>query len=76
MKTDSKNAKPQRAADSTGDARLPHDRDEKAQAAPENAQHDDNRRPMRQAHDDVESGITDTERIGTPNDVPGSSANR
>jgi|GEM_PF-4865401 len=61
---------------SNGDAHLPHDRDEKPQAAAENPQHDHNRKPMRQAHRDVESGIRDTERIGAPNDVPGSIENR
>lgn len=31
---------------------------------------------MEQAHRDVESGLQDTERIGTPNDVPSSKSSR
>jgi|GEM_PF-2280493 len=54
---------------------LPHDRDEKAEAPVENAQHRENRKPIDQAHRDVEAGIQDTERIGTPNDVPSSRRN-
>jgi hypothetical protein len=53
-------------------AALPHDRDESADAPAEDAQHDANRAPMRQAHADVEAGLVDTERRGTPNDVPSS----
>ena len=51
------------------------DRDEKAEAPVENAQHRENRKPIDQAHRDVEAGIQDTERIGTPNDVPSSRRN-
>ena len=76
MKTENdKTTAPAAQTASNEEARLPHDRDEKPQATPENAQHDHNRRPIRQAHRDVESGIQDTERIGTPNDVPGSNEN-
>ena len=56
-------------------APLPHDRDESASPPVENAQHRANRAPIRQAHDDVESGVQDTERIGTPGDVPSSRQN-
>jgi len=66
---------PQAPAAATQDAHLPHDRDESARPAAENPQHDHNRKSIRQAHADVESGIEDTERIGTPNDVPGSKEN-
>ena len=58
------------------DKPLPHDRDEKAQPPVENAQHRENRKPIDQARRDVEAGIQDTERIGTPNDVPSSDDNR
>ena len=51
-------------------AELPHDRDESPQPPHEDAQHRKNREPIAQARRDVESGIVDTERIGTPNDVP------
>ena len=51
-------------------AKLPHDRDESPQPPHEDAQHRKNREPIAQARRDVESGIVDTERIGTPNDVP------
>lgn len=55
-------------------AKLPHDRDESPadpDTAPSTAaQHDANRAPIRQAHADAESDKQDTERIGTPNDVP------
>ena len=54
---------------------LPHDRDEHPQAPVENAQHHENRKPIDRAHRDVESGIQDTERIGTPTDVPSSGQN-
>jgi hypothetical protein len=57
------------------DAPLPHDRDERSVPADENAQHRQNRETIEQAHDDVESGVQDTERIGTPNDVPSSRRN-
>ena len=54
---------------------LPHDRDEKPEIPVENAQHGENRKSIDQAHDDVESGIQDTERIGIPSDVPSSGKN-
>jgi hypothetical protein len=57
-------------APSDADAPLPHDRDESSHPAKEDAQHRHNRKPIEQARRDVESGIKDTERIGTPNDVP------
>ena len=60
---------------SAQDKLLPHDRDEKAQPPVENAQHRENRKIMEQARRDVESGLQDTERIGTPNDVPSSDSN-
>ncbi len=56
-------------------AQLPHDRDEQPSAVVENAQHRHNRRSMQQAHRDTESPVHDTERIGTPNDVPSSADN-
>ena len=59
-------------ADSTQDAPLPHDRDERSGPVKEDGQHRHNREPIEQARRDVESGIQDTERIGTPNDVPAS----
>lgn len=57
------------------DAKIPAERDEAPSAPVENAQHHANRSTMRQAHDDVESGVRDTERIGTPNDVPSAATN-
>lgn len=56
-------------------AKLPHDRDERARPPVENAQHRANRAVGEQAHADVESGAQDTERYGTPNDVPSSDEN-
>jgi hypothetical protein len=56
--------------------KLPHDRDESSAPVEEDGQHDHNRKPIAQAHHDVESGVKDTERIGTPNDVPSSGDNR
>lgn len=67
--------KPAEEAPSDDHAHLPHDRDERAGAPEDNAQHEDNRESIRQAHDDVESGIEDTERIGTPSNVPASRDN-
>ena len=64
------------AQPSQRDRPLPHDRDEKPQPLVENAQHRENRKPIDQARKDVEAGIQDTERIGTPNDVPSSGDNR
>ncbi len=49
---------------------LPHHRDESAAPEREDGHHAANRRIVRQAKDDVEAGIQDTERIGQPNDVP------
>ncbi len=63
------------ADDASATAPLPHDRDESAAPPVENAQHRTNRAPIRQAHEDVESGVQDTERIGTPSDVPSSGQN-
>ena len=60
---------------STGSAALPSDRDERPTPPKEDAQHRHNRRSMEQAHRDTESDIQDTERIGTPNDVPSSDQN-
>jgi len=51
---------------------LPHDRDETARPEADTAQRDQNRTIVRQAKEDVERGVLDTERIGTPNDVPAS----
>lgn len=56
-------------------APLPHDLDEHAAAPREDDQHRHNRKPIEQALRDVESGLKDTERIGTPNDVPSSRRN-
>ena len=64
------------AAPTDANAKIPAERDETPTAPVENAQHVKNREPMRQAHDDVESGVRDTERIGTPNDVPSAGENR
>jgi hypothetical protein len=63
-------------AASDADAPLPHDRDESSHPVKEDGQHRHNREPIEQARRDVESGIKDTERIGTPNDVPTSRHNR
>ena len=60
---------------STDQPAIPSDRDETAAPPREDAQHRANRSSIRQAHADVESGIQDTERIGTPNDVPSSDRN-
>lgn len=62
-------------APSDADARLPHDRDESSDPPKEDGQHRHNRKPIEQARRDVESGIKDSERIGTPNDVPTSRRN-
>ena len=51
-------------------ARLPHDHDESARPEAQTPQRDENRAIVRQAHEDVERGLVDTERIGTPSDVP------
>ncbi len=57
------------------DAPLPHDRDEGKEKQHGGRQREGNRRPIAQAHDDVERGVQDTERIGVPNDVPSSGTN-
>ncbi len=57
-------------------APLPHDRDENPAPPRDDGQTHANRAPIRQAHVDVESGLQDTERIGTPSDVPSSTDNR
>ena len=57
-----------------GEEKLPHARDESPEPPHEDGQHHENRKPMEQAHRDVKAGILDTERIGTPNDVPGGPA--
>lgn len=60
-----------------GDAKLPHDRDEAPDDEGEHSmQRDQDRKPIKQAHEDVEAGIVDSERIGVPNDVPASVDNR
>ena len=65
-----------RTTEADDEKSLPHDRDEKRTIPPiENAQHVENREPIDQAHDDVESGIQDTERIGVPSNVPSSGQN-
>jgi hypothetical protein len=56
--------------------KLPHDRDEAAKPEADTAQRDHNRTIVRQAHEDVERGLVDTERVGTPNDVPASKPKR
>jgi hypothetical protein len=67
--------KPSGTAATDADAALPHDRDERSRPpAKEDSGH--NRESIEQAHEDVESGIKDTERIGTPSDVPSSGRNR
>ena len=48
--------------------KLPHEHDE--HAAPEREIGDEVRPAMRQAHEDVAGGLVDTERRGTPSDVP------
>ena len=55
---------------SNAGAKLPHDRDEAAEHVHEDGLHAKNREPIAQARRDVESGILDTERIGTPSDLP------
>jgi hypothetical protein len=58
--------------------KAPHERDESAtdtgnrldEAQPPTA------REITQAHDDIESGLEDTDRRGVPDDVPGSRKNR
>jgi hypothetical protein len=71
---------PQQGEASDRDAHLPHDRDEKAGedrgSAAGDLQHDHNRKTIEQAHEDTESDVRDTERIGIPNDVPSSTDNR
>jgi hypothetical protein len=67
---------PQGADATPGDAPLPHERDERSVPPKEDAQHRHNRQPIAQAHRDVEAGLQDTERIGTPTDVPSSADNR
>ena len=63
-------------AGKSDDTSLPHDRDEKGGNGDENdPQQRANRTATRQAHDDVERGIQDTERIGTPNAVPSADQN-
>jgi hypothetical protein len=68
-------AHPPQKAGAASDAKLPHDRDESSTPPKEDAQHRHNREPIAQAHRDVEAGVKDTERIGTPNDVPSSRKN-
>ena len=63
---------------SDDNAKLPHDRDESSKggtADAPNPQHDQNRAVGRQALKDVESPMQDTDRHGTPNDVPSSTDN-
>ena len=58
--------------------KMPHERDESAadtgnrldEARPPTA------REIKQAHDDIERGLEDTDRRGVPDDVPGSRENR
>ncbi len=57
------------------DGQLPRDRDESSAPVEDDAQRAQNRAPMRQALKDVESGQQDTERKGTPSDVPSSKRN-
>jgi hypothetical protein len=70
MKNTKPAVSPASGAPSDADAPLPHDRDESRGPVKEDGQHRHNRKPIEQARRDVESGIKDTERIGTPNDVP------
>ena len=57
------------------DAALPHERDQQAPEGAAATPHPGNRNTMERAHRDAESKITDTERIGTPNDVPSADDN-
>jgi hypothetical protein len=51
---------------------MPHERDESARASEEGI--DDkqpaSQRQILQAHEDVEQGLVDTDRRGTPSDIP------
>jgi hypothetical protein len=58
--------------------KMPHERDESARATGNRL---DERLPptarnIEQAHDDIEKGLTDTDRRGVPDDVPSSRDNR
>ncbi|MGI9027199.1 MAG: hypothetical protein ACR2GP_16815 [Burkholderiaceae bacterium] len=70
--------RPSRSNDSASvdNAELPHDRDEAAERVHRDGLHKTNREPIEQARRDVESGIVDTERIGTPSDVPTSATRK
>ena len=62
-------------ASSDADATLPHERDQQAPEGAAHTPHAENRKTMDRAHRDTESNITDTERIGTPSDVPSADDN-
>lgn len=57
------------------EAHLPHERDENAGTGDATAEQGRQRASMKQAHEDVESGIEDTERRGIPSNVPSSQDN-
>lgn len=54
------------------DSRMPHERDESARATGDRLQEDPvpSDEQMTDALDDIRSGRKDTDRTGTPNDVP------
>ena len=60
---------------SDDNAKLPHDLDESAKGGTADAQ-EQNRGVGKQALKDIESGIEDTDRRGTPNNVPSSEDNK
>lgn len=60
---------------SDDNVKLPHDRDEAARGGTADAQRQ-NRGVGKQALQDVESGQQDTDRHGTPNDIPSSDDNK
>jgi hypothetical protein len=52
-------------------AKEPHERDESPQSQPiEGAASDPRRTDIRQASEDIERGLVDTDRRGTPDDIP------
>ena len=59
-------------APNTAYVKMPHERDESAGASGDRDDHEQpaSRRQITQAHKDVERGMVDTDRRGTPNDVP------
>jgi hypothetical protein len=53
------------------DAKQPHERDESPESQPTGSTPTDpGREDMRQASEDIERGLVDTDRRGTPDDIP------